>query len=473
LDEGLIFVIDDVSQRTISVGTSLAFSLEMQVEAATSWTDLNTDLNVAASGDIVVKEHKGVMQALVHVGSDINGTNAYLWIGKEIDQNILKHVTTARDSTRYYNKLLESNGQFQLVLITLFALSSLLLLLASIWVGLFLANILIEPIKQLIAAANNVSNGDLSVRIRKVYMKNELGQLVESFNRMTERLEQQNRDIIVSEKKSAWADIARKIAHEVKNPLTPIQLAAERIKRKYGGEIRGDVATFERCIDTIIRQVSHIENLISEFSAFARMPEAIMVPVDIAQLVRDAIFLQKQTFPEITFLAELPVKAVVWPCDGQQMSQVLTNLLKNAANAITEGNNETRNERSGSNAGGVGNACAGEGNVGNAGNASNASGGKQEKRHGGEVVVTVQQNGNELRIIVKDDGPGFPKEGREKLFEPYYTTRKNGTGLGMAIVLRIVTEHSGVMELKDAECGGAMVEMRFPWPSELCYCQTH
>lgn len=230
-------------------------------------------------------------------------------------------------------------------------------------------------------------------------------------------------------KKSAWSDIARKIAHEVKNPLTPIQLSAERLKRKYAREVRSDPVTFIKCIDTIIRQVSHIENLISEFSAFARMPEAVMQPVDMIGLLREAVFMQKQAYPALQFQMFVPKTPLIWSCDSQQIFQVLVNLLQNAVNAITE---------------------QGVGGLGSSGGV-------------GRIVVTVTREKDILKITVEDNGPGFPQEKRERLFEPYYTTRTKGTGLGMAIVLRIITEHSGTLKLLDAEGHpGARVEIRIP-----------
>lgn len=419
LEEAFVFCVNQSRKQTTSISSSLAVSLELIALDDTSEEDLNN----ATAGEIIVKENHGTVQALIQIDSELQDIAVYLWISKGIDQNILKYVTKARDSTQYYNELLENQNRFQITLMILFALSSLLLLLAAIWMGITLANILVTPITRLISAANDVSKGDLTVRIPEIHIKNELNKLVQSFNRMTERLERQNKDLIISEKKSAWSDIARKIAHEVKNPLTPIQLSAERLKRKYSQEIRSDPETFIKCIDTIIRQVSHIENLINEFSAFARMPEAIITPIDINKLVYDAVFMQKQAYPSIQFCTEIPDSHIIWPCDSQQISQVLINLLQNAINAIVENKTPTK----------------------------------------GFILIKLHQNQDYLELIVEDNGPGFPLEKRERLFEPYYTTRAKGTGLGMAIILRIVTEHAGTMELKDAiGHPGARVEITLP-----------
>lgn len=419
LDEALIFAINKNSRLITHISSSLAFSLELSVDENTNWDDLN----IAATGEIVVKENQGVMHALSIIDSDLQDSAMYLWVGKEIDQNILKYVTKARDSTKYYNDLLANHKRFQIILITLFALASLLLLLASIWIGILLAGFLVEPITKLIEAADSVSNGDLSIRVDEISHNNELNSLIRSFNRMTERLEKQNKDLIISEKKSAWSDIARKIAHEVKNPLTPIQLSAERLKKKFIKEIKTDPDTFTKCVDTIIRQVSHIENLINEFSTFARMPEAVIKPVNITQIIREVVFLQRQVYQKIKFVMEFPKETVLWACDSSQISRLLINIIQNACNSITENN---INEE-------------------------------------GQVTIFVYDNYDNLQIFIEDNGPGFPKDNREKLFEPYYTTRKKGTGLGMAIVLRIVTDHFGTMELKDANGHqGALVEINLP-----------
>lgn len=410
----------------VSISSSLAISLELLVQGK-----LNDELALRLQDgeSFIVSEDQGMVFAMGVFDSGIHDAVFNVWISKRIDPNILKYVSKARNSKQYYNDLLSSLGQFQTTLMILFVLSSLLLLLGAIWVGISLSSILVTPIARLMSAAEQVSHGNLTVRVPEARTKTDLDSLVASFNHMIARLEQQNKDLIISEKKSAWSDIARKIAHEVKNPLTPIQLSAERLKRKYAREVRSDPVTFIKCIDTIIRQVSHIENLISEFSAFARMPEAVMQPADMISLVREAVFMQKQAYPSLQFQMFFPKTPLVWSCDSQQIFQVLVNLLQNAVNAITE---------------------QGVGGLGSSGGV-------------GRIVVTVTREKDILKITVEDNGPGFPQEKRERLFEPYYTTRTKGTGLGMAIVLRIITEHSGTLKLLDAEGHpGARVEIRIP-----------
>ncbi len=409
LEEAFVNITDKNNGRDINLRSSMSFTLPTLISQFTPSEAL--------------REDHGTVIACIPFDDELHGYTVDLWINKGIDQKIVKYVTSARNSAAYYNELLGSQQNFQLIIIVLFVLSSILLLLGAIWLGLSLANVLVIPITQLISAADSVSKGNLTVRIPELPAKNELAKLVTSFNRMVERLEQQNRDLIISEKKSAWSDIARKIAHEVKNPLTPIQLSAERLKRKYNREIRSDPETFNKCIDTIIRQVAHIENLISEFSAFARMPEPDIQPTNVLQLAKDVVFMQQQAYPMITFLVDSAHPHIIWECDAQQIHQVLINLIQNSVNAILESGSGER----------------------------------------GCIRVGLRRSAEALHIVVEDNGPGFPRENRERLFEPYYTTRSKGTGLGMAIVLRIITEHDGYLELKDAAGHpGARVEVALP-----------
>jgi two-component system nitrogen regulation sensor histidine kinase NtrY len=419
LEEVFVLCVDRQTQEKAYIGSSLALSLAFAVEETAE-----DEMNEAAKGEPIIKQRHGTMQALAHLGTRLQAADFYIWISKNIDQNILKYVEKAKDSTMYYKESFKSQRYFQFSLLILFGMTSLLLLLAAILFAMYLADVLIRPILQLIKAADNVSQGDLSVRVPETKTLKDLNRLEKAFNRMTERLEKQNRELIVSEKKAAWSDIARKIAHEVKNPLTPIQLAAERLKRKYRLEIRSDPATFTKCIDTIIRQVSHIENLINEFSNFARMPEAVMASVDLIPLFREIIFMQRQATPHIQIQFKAQQSSLFWECDSQQITQVIFNLLQNSINAITE--NPTANAP-------------------------------------GQIVIIMQETSQGLWICLEDNGIGFPVYGRERLFEPYYTTREKGTGLGMAIVSRIISEHSGSLFLKDAQGHqGARVEIVLP-----------
>jgi two-component system nitrogen regulation sensor histidine kinase NtrY len=230
-----------------------------------------------------------------------------------------------------------------------------------------------------------------------------------------------------AQRKAAWADVARRIAHEIKNPLTPIQLSAERLKRKYLGEIRSDPETFRICTETIVRQVGDIGRMVDEFSSFARMPAPVMREEDLADLVRQTVFLQRNAHPEIEFTLALPPGPVRRPVDARQVGQALTNLLQNALDAI-------------------------------AGRDPPADGAAPPP---GRVAVALEESAEGPRIAVADNGRGLPTENRDRLTEPYVTTRAKGTGLGLAIVKKIMEDHGGALILADRPGGGAVATLAF------------
>lgn len=236
-------------------------------------------------------------------------------------------------------------------------------------------------------------------------------------------------ELLSAQRKAAWADIARRIAHEIKNPLTPIQLSAERLKRKYLSQIDSDPETFQRMIETIIRQVGDIGRMVDEFSAFARMPTPVMRPESIGELVAGAVDLQRAGRTDVAFEVTLPPEPVVATCDSRQLRQALTNLLQNAVDAI-----ESRRQETG-----------------------------DAEREGwkGRIDVAVERQGQRLSVTVADNGRGLPEADRDRLTEPYVTTREKGTGLGLAIVKKIMEDHGGSVELRDRPGGGAMVSLVF------------
>jgi two-component system nitrogen regulation sensor histidine kinase NtrY len=235
-------------------------------------------------------------------------------------------------------------------------------------------------------------------------------------------------DLVSAQRTSAWADIARRIAHEIKNPLTPIQLSAERLRRKYGKSITEDPAVFQQCTDTIIRQVDDIKRMVDEFSQFARMPKAVIGSEDVADTLRQVVFLQRVGNADIEIEADVAEDPMPARFDRRLISQALTNIIKNATEAV----------------GAV----------------------PPEQRGRGHIRVSAFREGQDIIIDVVDNGIGLPKESRNRLLEPYVTTREKGTGLGLAIVGRIAEEHGGRIELNDASAKvpgqrGAWVRLRF------------
>jgi two-component system nitrogen regulation sensor histidine kinase NtrY len=258
------------------------------------------------------------------------------------------------------------------------------------------------------------SGGDpRTLAVKRVKVENGY---VLTFDDITEQLQDQRR--------AAWSDVARRIAHEIKNPLTPIQLAAERLQRRYGKEVGSDAATFEQLTGTIVRQVGDLRRMVDEFSSFARMPKPVFRAENVAEIAHQALFLHEVAHPDIRFTLEAPQPSPLLVCDRRQLGQALTNIVKNAVEAI------------------------------------------QQKREEGDrtgkdgVAIRIVEEEERVVVEVSDTGAGLPAE-RSRLTEPYMTTRVKGTGLGLAIVKKIVEEHFGSIAFEDRAGGGSVVRLVF------------
>ena len=232
-------------------------------------------------------------------------------------------------------------------------------------------------------------------------------------------------DQLSDQRRAAWSDIARRIAHEIKNPLTPIQLAAERLQRRYGDKVEKDDDTFERLTGTIVRQVGDLRRMVDEFSNFARMPKPSFRDEDIHDIARAALFLHEVAHPGIHFSIDPRSGPIRMVCDRRQMAQALTNIVKNSVEAI-----EARRKQ------GV------------------------VREDDDRIACTISREGGELTIEIADTGIGLPAE-RERMTEPYMTTRQRGTGLGLAIVKKIIEEHAGQLAFFDRDGGGSRVRISF------------
>ena len=481
-----------------------------------------------------------------------NFNDTYLYVARPVNARVLQHLYTTRAKFAEYQALEQRRSGFQVAYGLMYLALALTLLATAIWIGMWFANRLVAPIRQLMGAAQQISRGNLAVNVDVRPADGDLAVLGSTFNTMTSELksqrdelvgansklderrqfmeavlsgvtagvvgvnsdgvatlvnrsaetllqmkaanlvgqplaksvpefapvlkraqkqgkrlvtdqvtlrrqgsernfavrvtsEGQDRDaqgfvvtfddmteLVSAQRSTAWADVARRIAHEIKNPLTPIQLSAERIRRKYGDSITKDREVFDQCTNTIIRQVSDIGRMVDEFSAFARMPKPVMERHDVRDVVREAVFLFQVSRPDIAFELDLPETPVVALSDRRLLAQAVTNLVKNASEAIDSAV-ETDASRTPS----------------------------------GRIVAKVRTKGQRVQITVIDNGCGLPKENRERLVEPYMTTREKGTGLGLAIVQRITEQHGGTLTLADApkrngKVEGASVRIDFP-----------
>ncbi|MDA8230121.1 MAG: PAS domain-containing sensor histidine kinase [Magnetospirillum sp.] len=539
LSEAVVFD----GQGRVLARSGLAFSIELGLDQIPFWA-----YDKARAGEVAVltSEDDQRVRALVMLQGFFGET--YLFVGRFVDPKVLAHMEQTSAAVAEYERLEGKRSGLELAFSLVFALISLLLLFAAIWVGLVMANKLATPIARLIDAAERVRSGDLAARVDED-AADEIGSLSKAFNRMTSQLDEQRRDLVeanrqlderrrftetvlagvsagvvgigreamvnlpnpsacdllglsaeemvgrpldgivpelaeviaeirrrpekpvqrevklvrksrgrthtrtllvrvaaeqegeeadslgfvvtfddiselvFAQRKAAWADVARRIAHEIKNPLTPIQLSAERLKRKYLKEIHSDKETYIALIETIVRQVGDIGRMVDEFSSFARMPAPQMKREDLADICRQAVFLQRTGYPDVVFAAEVPDEPVERVCDSRLIGQALTNLLKNAVESI------------------------------------------HGREHGrdvpGRVTLRLLRRPGSLVVEIEDNGRGLPAENRDRLTEPYVTTRTKGTGLGLAIVKKIMEDHGGDLILEDAPGGGARVGLIF------------
>jgi two-component system, NtrC family, nitrogen regulation sensor histidine kinase NtrY len=462
------------------------------------------------------------------------GNRNYLFVARQVDDDFREQIGRATGVLADYRALIQRSRTNQLRFNAALLLGALIIVAIAIFTALKLADRLLRPVEELVAAAGRVEEGDLTTRVEVAKPADEIALLGTAFNRMTGRLQQQtgalmtaneqldtrrafieavlssvtagviavdqagrilltNRsaqtllsqdeesiedkqladvsaelrefmegetrdaNVIVhsaegqrtlavkrmryadgsvltfdditeqlsDQRRAAWSDIARRIAHEIKNPLTPIQLAAERLQRRYGGEVTTDPETFSRLTDTIVRQVGDLRRMVDEFSNFARMPKPVFRDENIHDIARAALFLHEVAHPGISFSIDPPVADIRLVCDRRQLGQALTNVVKNAVEAI-----EARRNRG------------------------------EQNPDGDRIDLTIRREDEQLVLDLTDTGVGLPQD-RERLTEPYMTTRVRGTGLGLAIVKKIVEEHLGEIAFLDRPGGGTRVRIAF------------
>lgn len=504
-------------------------------------------LEKANRGNVVILAGAGdddKIQALVQIDEL---AQLYLIVGRIIDAKVLNHMAMSQGAVNEYKRLQTDISDFQIQFSLLFILVSLLLLLAAIWYGIYIAIRLVVPITQLITAAEKIRAGDFNTRVSIEDNDDEISTLGRTFNRMTSQLDKQRGELInanrqlderrrfieavfagvasgvialapdyvvtlsnrfaaqllqdddsqslrgmpimplipgidellkavkdtpdelfsknmilnrgqaklnlnvrvtaeqkdgeiegyivtfediteleVAQRSAAWSDVARRIAHEIKNPLTPITLSTERLKRKYVEQLDNDEEreSYLRYIDTIMRHVGDIGQMVEEFVSFARMPDAVMGEHDITRTAREAIFSAKTANPNITYNHSIPEVGIKLRYDERQISQVLTNLLKNAAEGL-----ESKAEK--------------------------------EDDFEGQITLSIEEDEKRVHVIIEDNGIGFPPDKIANLTEPYVTTRAKGTGLGLAIVKKHMEEHKGSLTLENRAEGGARVKLSF------------
>ena len=297
-----------------------------------------------------------------------------------------------------------------------------LLLFLSVTIAINFASRLTTPIINLIGASEKISSGDLNAKVPKIETDDEFKKLNENFNSMIDKLKKQQEKLLMSERHMAWESVARKLAHEIKNPLTPIQLSIDRIREKYLTKVNDN--SISSYLNTITKQIKDIEFLVNEFSDFARMPKPIFKKINLNNLISRAINLHELSETDIKFKLLKRESHIKISGDEEQLNRVFINLIKNSIESIHEKKIKNANFK-------------------------------------GKINVDIEEDSDYIYVTVVDNGMGFDEENKKKMITPYFTTKKKGTGLGLSIVTKIISDHNSTIlfnSIKD----GAKVEITIP-----------
>ena len=353
-----------------------------------------------------------------------NFIDTYLYIVKFMDPKLINYIKETDTAVSFYYTVQESKTGIKITFAVIYLLIVSLLLFLSIIISINFASRLTLPIVNLIGASEKISTGDLSAKVPLVDTDEEFKKLNENFNLMIDKLKRQQDKLLASERHSAWETVARKLAHEIKNPLTPIQLSIDRIKEKYLNKIDDSNNNFSNYLNTITKQIKDIEHLVNEFSDFARMPKPIMKKMNLIKVINRSLNLLKLSDKEIIFNLAKVKNDLFIKGDEEQINRVFINLFKNSIESINE----------------------------------------KKRKNGvfkGKINVEIKEDSDYIYVEIKDNGIGFDEVNKAKMQTPYYTTKKKGTGLGLSIVTKIINDHNSAIlfnSIKD----GAQVEISIP-----------
>jgi two-component system, NtrC family, nitrogen regulation sensor histidine kinase NtrY len=528
------YLLQQTYYRSLSESTLFAISPRVGFQTLAFVNPYGVDFARQVSPQTIARLRGGQRSVVTVTGDRIQtvtklpgSDRMFLYAARVTDpKQMTSQTERAEAAFANYRALLSRARSLQLQFNAALLLVSLLIVGVAVWIALAVADRLVRPVGDLVGAARRVAGGDLAARVPETRERDEVGTLANAFNRMTERLQAQNTELVTAnaqadqrralieavmsgvsagvislaedrrirlinssakmllglsddpidrplaevspeldvivaggareaivqmtvageaktlavrltrdgaapvltfdditqqlldQRRAAWSDVARRIAHEIKNPLTPIQLAAERLQRRYGKKIEPGDGVFEQLTATIVRQVGDLRRMVDEFSSFARMPKPMFREEQLLDVARQTMFLHEVAHPGVSFHLVHGDPPPILVCDRRQIGQALTNIVKNAVEAI------------------------------------------EATGRDGQVTMTLEEAPGRVIICVEDDGVGLPVE-RDRIVEPYMTTRARGTGLGLAIVKKIVEEHAGTIGFSDREGGGTIVTMTF------------
>ena len=349
--------------------------------------------------------------------------DTYLYISRNIEPEILRYLNETEQAVSFYYSVENSQTGIKVTFAIIYIIVVTLLLFLSTSIAITFASRLTKPIVNLIGASDSISKGALDVKVPELDTDEEFKQLNKNFNSMIQRLKEQQNKLLITERYEAWETVARKLAHEIKNPLTPIQLSIDSLRMKYKNKLTNQGQEFEKYLETINRQIKDIEKLVNEFSNFARMPRPSLKKMNIVNLVNKTLDFVKMTSKNKINL-NVNCKSSIIKGDEDQLNRVFINLIKNSEEAFLD---------------------------------------KQEKNPDfkGNIDIEINDNNDYIFCRLKDNGPGITDA--KKAMTPYFTTKKTGTGLGLPIVTKIINEHSGNITVKNKKKeNGIIIDISLP-----------
>ncbi len=349
--------------------------------------------------------------------------DTYLYISRNIDPEILRYLNETEQAVSFYYSVENSQTGIKVTFAVIYIIVVTLLLFLSTSIAITFASRLTKPIINLIGASDSISKGALDVKVPELETDEEFTQLNKNFNLMIERLKEQQDKLLVTERYEAWESVARKLAHEIKNPLTPIQLSIDSLREKYKDKLNTDGQEYEKYLQTINRQIKDIENLVNEFSNFARMPRPILKKIDIADIIKKSLDFIRMTSTTSIHLKKQKNRNIIYG-DEDQLNRVFLNLIKNSEEAFVDMSKKNPNFK-------------------------------------GNINIEIDNNNDYIICRLTDNGPGITDA--KKAMTPYFTTKQTGTGLGLPIVNKIINEHSGFLSIKNkSRENGIIVSVSFP-----------
>jgi two-component system nitrogen regulation sensor histidine kinase NtrY len=355
-----------------------------------------------------------------------NFIDTYLYVVKFLEPKIIKYLKETEQAVNFYYSVKNKRTGIKITFALIYVLVVTLRLFLSITIGIKFASRFFRPIVNLIRASESISAGNLNTKVPIIEAEEEIDKLNKNFNSMIDRLKGQQDKLLLSERHEAWENVARKLAHEIKNPLTPIQLSIDRLREKYLSKISSekDQENFENYLKTINRQIKDIERLVNEFSDFARMPKPIFKKTDIKKVILRTIDLHSLSNSNINFNFVCEKEKILISADEEQLNRMFINLVKNSIESIM--------------------------------NKSKKNGGFSSK-----IDIEIKEKNNYIYCTIDDNGIGFSNKNLKKIVEPYFTTKVRGTGLGLAIVNKVVSDHDGKINFIPKQ-EGARVEIILP-----------